>query len=303
MGADCQNKRGDGFTLIELSIVLVVIGLIVGGILVGQSLINAAGVRATITQIEKYNTAANTFREKYGFLPGDINASAAAQFGFAARGPSPGEGDGNGLLDGIGSAGFSQDGENLMFWVDLSTANLIDGGFTTATSTWVPSSPYPSGATLNSYLPPAKIGNGNYVYVLSGGWLENANTSNGLNYFGLSLVTNIGTAGCVPCLWSNPGLTVQQALSIDQKVDDGLPLTGRVLAAYISSNNWWWGSGNAAWQGAVNSAPPTSTPMVSSSTTCFDNGNNSSNTAKYSVEVSNGAGVNCGLVFQMQAGD
>ena len=41
-----------GFTLIELSIVLVIIGLIVGGVLVGQDLIRAAQVRATISQIE-----------------------------------------------------------------------------------------------------------------------------------------------------------------------------------------------------------------------------------------------------------
>jgi prepilin-type N-terminal cleavage/methylation domain-containing protein len=45
-----QNKRC-GFTLIELSIVLVIIGLIVGGVLAGQSLINAAAVRAQISQI------------------------------------------------------------------------------------------------------------------------------------------------------------------------------------------------------------------------------------------------------------
>ena len=38
-----------GFTLIELSIVLVIIGLLVGGVLVGQDLIRAAGVRAQIS--------------------------------------------------------------------------------------------------------------------------------------------------------------------------------------------------------------------------------------------------------------
>src|SRR5271155_5108691 len=86
-----------GFTLIELSIVLVIIGLIVGGVLVGQDLIRAAAVRAQVAQIEKYNTAVNTFKGKFGYLPGDINAAAAAQFGFAARGANPGQGDGNGL--------------------------------------------------------------------------------------------------------------------------------------------------------------------------------------------------------------
>jgi len=42
-----------GFTLIELSIVLVIIGLIVGAILVGQDLIKAAEIRSTISQVGK----------------------------------------------------------------------------------------------------------------------------------------------------------------------------------------------------------------------------------------------------------
>src|ERR1039458_9134105 len=90
-----------GFTLIELSVVLVIIGLIVGSVLVGQSLISAAGVRATIAQIEKYNTAANTFREKYGYLPGDIKDPDASSFGLAARGQYAGEGDDNGVIEGV----------------------------------------------------------------------------------------------------------------------------------------------------------------------------------------------------------
>jgi len=48
-----KRKSLKGFTLIELSIVLVIIGLIVGGVLVGHDLIRAAGVRATISQVEK----------------------------------------------------------------------------------------------------------------------------------------------------------------------------------------------------------------------------------------------------------
>jgi prepilin-type N-terminal cleavage/methylation domain-containing protein len=48
-----QHRRNQGFTLIELSIVLVVVGLIVGGVLVGQNLIKAAQTRAQLAQIEK----------------------------------------------------------------------------------------------------------------------------------------------------------------------------------------------------------------------------------------------------------
>ena len=90
-------SRKSGFTLIEMSIVFVVIGLIVGGILVGQDLIRAAGVRSQISQIEKFNTATNTFYGKYGYLPGDIPKTTAASFGFTARSGSFGDGNGAGL--------------------------------------------------------------------------------------------------------------------------------------------------------------------------------------------------------------
>ena len=43
-------QRHQGFTLIELSIVLVIIGLIIGGVLVGRDMIHAAQIRATISQ-------------------------------------------------------------------------------------------------------------------------------------------------------------------------------------------------------------------------------------------------------------
>src|ERR1700712_5355694 len=103
-----MNKT-QGFTLIELSIVLVIIGLIVGGVLVGQDLIRAAEIRATISQIEKFNTAVNTFRGKYNAIPGDMNLSTAITFGFATTNratgaATAGQGDGNGLLDGEAGA-------------------------------------------------------------------------------------------------------------------------------------------------------------------------------------------------------
>ena len=56
-----QQKR---FTLIELSIVSVIIALIVGGVLVGQDLIKVAQIRATITQYNNFLTATNTFQLK-----------------------------------------------------------------------------------------------------------------------------------------------------------------------------------------------------------------------------------------------
>jgi prepilin-type N-terminal cleavage/methylation domain-containing protein len=299
-----------GFTLIEMSIVLVIIGLIIGGIIVGRDLIKAAEVRATITQIEKYNTAANTFYGKYGYLPGDIPAGPAAMFGLAARGQNKGQGDGNGVLEGYNTSGasngFNQVGENIMFWVDLTTAQLIDGSFTTAVATTLGySSPYITGAGIDSYLPAAKMGNGNYFYVFSGGWNDNEGgggtnvQSNSLNYFGLATVTSIGSASCPPCLFGQQGMTVNQAYAMDTKIDDGLPMSGRVVSSYLTSNNWYWGSGLDHYS---NMSAPT-VGIIGNSTTCFDNSGVAGATEQYSLEVNGGTNVTCALTFRMQAGD
>ena len=64
----------NGFTLIELSIVLVIIGLLIGGILVGQSLIQSAAINATVSQIQQFDASTMAFKSKYKYLPGDAPA-------------------------------------------------------------------------------------------------------------------------------------------------------------------------------------------------------------------------------------
>lgn len=194
----------EGFTLIELSIVLVIIGLIVGGILAGQDLISAASIRAQISQIEKYNAAVRAFQGKYGYLPGDIPDPTASSFGFKPRGVVQGTGGGNGLIQSGGASGdLPECGENGMVWVDLTTAALIGAGLTKNTVTCPIGSP-----TVDDVFPPAKIGNGNYVYVWSGGY-SGAKNGNGINYFGVSSVTILGAG---PIGTTGTSMTVNQVL-------------------------------------------------------------------------------------------
>lgn len=66
-------KNNFGFTLVELSIVLVVIGLLIGGILVGQSLIKSAQIQGVVKQLSQYDIAIRVFRDKFRQWPGDSN--------------------------------------------------------------------------------------------------------------------------------------------------------------------------------------------------------------------------------------
>lgn len=62
-----------GFTLLEFSIVLILIGLVVGGVLLGSDLIRASERRAVISEVQNFKTAITTFKGQYRALPGDMN--------------------------------------------------------------------------------------------------------------------------------------------------------------------------------------------------------------------------------------
>ncbi len=96
-----HSQTRQGFTLIELSIVLVIIGLIVGGVMVGRSLIKAAEIQRASSQLMMFKTIFNTFQLKYGCEAGDCT-HATDFFGVgymndvSCNGMTNGIGNGNG---------------------------------------------------------------------------------------------------------------------------------------------------------------------------------------------------------------
>ena len=234
-----------GFTLIELSIVLVIIGLIVGGILVGRDMIEAAQIRATIAQYQQFVTAVNTFRLKYGGLPGDITSTQAAAFGFQpARMDFVNQpcGSGSAITHGDGfleacdrnfdAFSFSQiEYEYGLFWRDLSSVQLIGNQFTIAVDGY-----NGAGHQPNELLPVAKLGDNNY-WIAYGVQVPGAAAYGGNgypvgNYFQLTGVT--GLSGDTAEM-SN-GLSPLHAFALDNKIDDGAPFGGIVRVSPSAGN-------------------------------------------------------------------
>lgn len=273
----CITKYNrSGFTLIELSLVLVIVGLIVSGVLVGRNLIAAAALRAQLTQIERFNTATNTFSMKYHALPGDMAVSQATSLGLNVTScdGDTGKRDGNQIILGgnTNTTRFRQTaGETSLFWSDLSSSiagNLIEGTFTASPGCL--GDPLITNYQFENYWPQAKIGRGNSILVI-----HDLIYGTSSNYFAIvKMVANGGHPD------SEPGLTVAEAFIIDGKIDDANPVTGRVVAVYPTLPN------------NLTRAPRST---VDDSTTCFN-----SNTDAYSMSISSGSNMNCALSLRIQ---
>jgi len=219
-----------GFTLVELSIVLVLLGLLVGGILAGQSLIRSSELRAIVSDHQLYNSAATAFQDKYDGLPGDI-INATGYWGAAHATPatcvttattigstSTCNGNGDNLV-------FPSDGSNesFRFWQQLVNAGFIQGGFSGVTDG---SSSYSATAT-NS--PQGKIKNSAW-FAWNWGVLTGS-----ADLFAGSYQNFLEFGGITANLDPRTGiLTPQEAWNIDSKLDDGKPARGSVVVRVIT---------------------------------------------------------------------
>lgn len=191
-----KNNRQDGFSLIELAIVLIIMGLLIAGILKGSDLIESARLKRVISQLNEFRMATGSFLDKYDSLPGDFNKASLLIK------PDLRDGNGNGLVEGGGLAPGS---EALSFWTHLAAAGFIGS----------PGAP----EDLNT----GEFGKGAPESSLGGGFTveHNPNGLKGLWFILGKKQGDHGTGGL---------LTPTQAMAIDKKMDSGHPTSGKVRA-------------------------------------------------------------------------
>lgn len=236
------SPRRQGFTLLEIAIVVVIIAIITGGILTADTLIRAAHIRAIVSEYDQYAKATREFFDKYQALPGDMS-NAESLWGTDGTCPNTtyidtpltttlvcdGNGDGQiGYCTGGMSCTASLVPEIWQAWKQLSVAGFVNGRYTgrpgsTATTRAevglnVPASTrVPGGWTLMYYLNPVAF--------------------SGLktDQYGHVLLFGGDKGGYNAPFTTEPVLFVKEAYELDKKVDDGYPEMGKLRAW----KNYW----------------------------------------------------------------
>jgi len=179
--------KANGFTLVEIAIVLVIVGLLLGGTLKSMELIAGARVREFISQQDGIRVAFLGFEDRFRAKPGDYSRATTIIAGTTQNG------NGNGRIEGT-----AVPIESILVWEHLSRA-----GFLARTYTY-------------SATESASTGPGNR-YGVNQQILYDGVFGTGTTAVPLPPWHNIKTGSQVP---------VVVVAEVDRKIDDGAPFTG-----------------------------------------------------------------------------
>lgn len=228
MGRVIKDSVKKGFSLVELSIVMSVIGLLVGGVLAGQSLLNNQRKNAIIAKANEFRIAVRQFRLKYSYLPGDfptatqiwgradggtpVTANCADPYNDNANPKGTCNGDGNQTVDGIWS------GEGVRAWQQLRLAGLINGNYD-GLSVYPPVHGVTMPTNTDKKYSMFSIRSG---VVDASDWELYAGDYTGAIAYGVDQGSSVNGGG--------PVLSGEDSYAFDKKIDDGLPASGSVRA-------------------------------------------------------------------------
>ena len=122
-------KKQNGFTLVEIALVLVVTGLLIGGVLKARELIFNANLKRIERDKAGIVSAIFSYQDRYRRLPGDDD-NAKQRFSIYSDGnndPAPNNinGDNSGTIDGFWNG--TANSETANFWKHLRASGLIPG--------------------------------------------------------------------------------------------------------------------------------------------------------------------------------
>ena len=198
-----------GFTLVELSIVLVIIGLLIGGILVAKSMINTARIGAQIRQLQQLDAAVSNFQTRFAQLPGDSD-----------KFPNPGDNDGKISRDADPSnSAISFANEIRFFWKHLQQGVQIFPDYTFDTTLNCSGDGNCDVIPHSLNLPPAAMDNSLGIMVGYDAFFMAVN-------YNLYAIGKYDNGNSVEDL--QPTIACYNAISLDTKLDDGVSSTGNV---------------------------------------------------------------------------
>ncbi len=221
-----SRKSLKGFTLVELSIVIVIVALIIAGVSAGRGLIAAARINAQVSDLQMYSTAFNAFRGQYNAMAGDMKNASSYWPGVT-------NGNGNGMYETYAFAALPDlTKEHFTLFQHLAAAKLIPGSYN---NTYVLDIGYPS---LKIDKRKGMIA-GNQIYFTSvnPNWQLTAPEITQIYKAILFLTVSTPSAGNGASA-TQAVMTPKAAFAIDTKIDDGKPRRGKFMAfSYWSSVN------------------------------------------------------------------
>lgn len=223
----------NGFTLIELSITIVVIGLLTGGLLVANNLINTARINGLIQQIQQSDIAVRNFKTKYDSIPGDTRLFS----------PS---GNGDGIINEYTESppymaesqawtapgGNPKGGYDSLFFGEISTfySHLVQSGIQFE-DLRTPDTNASSGIRTGVHIPESKMGKSGIVvfntYIFSGTHLVKENAY---------LVGDFSSTTDRSFKNVLGKLSVTNSLAFDSKFDDGVANSGDVRSHFATNS-------------------------------------------------------------------